>query len=234
MLNVEGFDHVWIKTLVLVSVHLLAPRMSHWLKNKDLFFNAFGGGMAMSYVFIHLLPEIGEGKEHLGIYTFIISLLGFALFSFMNQLLKRHENARLAEKHTYRLSLVEMWLYSFILIIGLPRDFGQSHVHIMLMTFAAVLHVIHSDYELNMEYTIPFKLNGRYVLASAPVLGLLVRWFLIAQTDILVHAITSVLAGSMIYSVAQKDLPTKNPFAILWFLLGILSYTGLLLLIEAQ
>lgn len=232
MFNSIAFDHVWIKTLVLILVHLAAPRMSSWLAKKENNINSFGGGMAISYVFIHLLPEIGEGKEHLGIFTFIITLAGFTLFSFLSQLIKQRESQHKAAKKKYGLSLLGMWFYSFILIVGLPFDYSQSHAHIMLMTFAAMLHVIHSDYELESEHAVLFKKKGRFILATAPIIGLLVRWFLLDDSDLIVHAITSILAGAMIYSIARKDVPTGNRYTIIWFVLGILTYTGLLLVIE--
>ena len=82
-------DHVWIKALVLVAIHLAAPLMRPWLKNKERVINAFGGGLAISYVFLHLLPEVAEGKEHLGMYSFFIVLCGFVFFYLANVLAKR-------------------------------------------------------------------------------------------------------------------------------------------------
>ena len=225
-------DHVWIKALVLVAIHLAAPLMRPWLKNKERVINAFGGGLAISYVFLHLLPEVAEGKEHLGMYSFFIVLCGFVFFYLANVLAKRsNKNVHKTTQH-YRVSLGSYWLYSFILVIGLPRDFSESHLHIMLMTFAAVLHIIHEDFELAETHHRFFDKTGRYILATAPIVGIFVRWYILPESDYLVHAITSLLAGSLLFNVARNELETPSRASLMWFFTGIITYSGLLYIIQ--
>ncbi len=227
-----SFDHVWMKAAVLMLVHLFAPAMRPWLQNKQAVINAFGGGMAISYVFIHLLPEIGEGKEHLGFFTFIIVLVGYLLFYLINAKGENnHAVPSVKTKTTYNINIAQYWVYSFILIVGLPKDFSQSHMHIMLMTFAASLHIIHADYEIGEENPILFKKSGHYILATAPLAGIFARWFLMPDSDLIVHSLTSILAGALIYSMAKQDQNHVSNKVMVWFFAGILVYTGLLLLI---
>lgn len=225
-------DFVWIKAAILISIHLLAPAMRKWLVNKEQFINAFGGGMALSYVFVHLMPEISEGKEHMGIFTFLIVLVGYVGFYLLNLMARKKANVQVEKNQQYSVNLTGFWLYSFILIVGLPKDFSESHLHVLLMTFAAMLHVIHSDYEIGAEHHRLFDKKGHYILATAPLIGLMVRWFLLPESDILIHAITSILAGILIYSVARKEIQDAKRTTIFYFVLGIITYTGLLMVIE--
>ncbi|MGX6449675.1 hypothetical protein ACVU7I_16680, partial [Patulibacter sp. S7RM1-6] len=53
-------------TVALVVVHLLAPRLRALPGIPERRFGSFAGGIAVAYVFLHLLPELVEGNEALG------------------------------------------------------------------------------------------------------------------------------------------------------------------------
>ena len=224
------FDQVWIKALFILLIHLSATKAKHWLAPRERLINAFGGGMALSYVFLHLMPEIAEGKEHLGQYTFFVVLLGYLIYYLIN--LNKRRNPNRAEVQEYRANLAGVWLYSFIFIVGLPDDYQQKPIHIFLMTIAIGMHLVHEDFELASKHENFFTNRGRYLLALAPILGLAARWFFLPDSDLFGHIVTSILAGSIIYSVARKEIPNPSRTSLLWFLAGIITYAGLLVLIE--
>lgn len=224
------FDQVWIKALFIALIHLTATKYKAWLANRERLINAFGGGMALSYVFLHLMPEIAEGQKHLVQFTFFVVLLGYLIYYLIN--LNKRRNPNRAEVQEYRINLAGVWLYSFIFIIGLPDDYENSTIHVMLMTLAVGMHLMDEDFELASAHETFFAKRGRYLLALAPVLGVVTRWFFIPESDIFGHVITSVLAGSIIYSVARKEIPSPSKNTLLWFLGGIITYSGLLVLIE--
>ncbi len=52
-----------VVTVVLVGLHLLAARIRELPGVPDTALGSFGGGLAVAYVFLHLLPELAEGNE---------------------------------------------------------------------------------------------------------------------------------------------------------------------------
>ena len=222
-------DQVWIKAFVLVLVHLgvgvYHPLMSR-ISDK---INPLCSGMVLSYVFVYLMPEIGEGEDKLGLFAFIIVLGGYVLYYFLHT---HFGKAPGRETISYNMKLLGVWCYSFIIVIGMPETFSQSSMHLALMTLAIALHLVHMDYELSIEYQEQFNRMGRYVLATAPVLGLFVRWFMLPDSEMLAHLLTSILAGSIIYNAMKRELPTQNRSSLAWFLGGVIIYTGLLVLVH--
>jgi zinc transporter ZupT len=90
---------------VLVALHLLAPRIRRLPLVPEQVTASFAGGIAVSYVFLHLLPELADGNERigellddtgtrtplLGLEIFVVALLGFLVFYGLERLAERHQ-----------------------------------------------------------------------------------------------------------------------------------------------
>ena len=55
-----------VATLVLAGLHLAAPRIRKLPFVPERATGSFAGGLAVAYVFLHLLPEIAAGNEAIG------------------------------------------------------------------------------------------------------------------------------------------------------------------------
>jgi len=51
---------------LLAGLHLAAPRIRKLPLIPESATGSFAGGLAVAYVFLHLLPEIAEGNEAVG------------------------------------------------------------------------------------------------------------------------------------------------------------------------
>lgn len=222
-------DNVWVKVSYLSLVHLLATVLRPHLARKERLINAFGAGMALSYVFIHLLSEISKGGHYLGVFTFIIVLVGYVVFYYVKVHIEYAKKGDGTRAFTSQIS--SAWLYSFILVLGVPR-MELSTIHIALMAAAIGMHLIHQDYLIGMEHPHKFDKYGKYLLASAPFLGLLVRLYVLPESEIVFHAVTSFLAGAIIFSAVKEELPHPSSKSLKWFLLGIFLYSGMMILLE--
>ena len=223
-------EYIWIKVLLLVVIHLSATIIRPMLSSKERLVNSFGAGMAIAYVFIHLLPEISKGEKHLGMYSFLVVLVGYVVYYFFN--LKAQQVSDSHSHGHYGAQILGGWLYSFIIVLGMPDAFQLSHLHVVLMAVAIGSHIVHSDYHLGITFQSKFDKHGKYVLATAPIAGLVTRWLLHPQSDVLIHVIMSLLAGSLIYTVARDELPNPTRYTLMWFVIGIATYTALLMIIE--
>ncbi|MEX5262297.1 hypothetical protein [Kocuria sp. CPCC 205263] len=57
---------VWVAaglTVVLAGLHLAAPHIRKLPFVPERYMGSFAGGLAVAYVFLHLLPEIAAGIE---------------------------------------------------------------------------------------------------------------------------------------------------------------------------
>ena len=83
-----------VAAVVLAGLHLAAPHIRRLPLVPERATGSFAGGLAVAYVFLHLLPEIAEGNEAIGealsdvvqptplvdLGIFLVALAGFAAF----------------------------------------------------------------------------------------------------------------------------------------------------------
>jgi hypothetical protein len=89
--------------LALAALHLAAPRVRKLPLVPERATGSFAGGLAVAYVFLHLLPEIAEGNEAIGevlsdvvrptplldLAIFLVALVGFTAFYGLERLADR-------------------------------------------------------------------------------------------------------------------------------------------------
>ena len=83
-----------VLVLVLAGLHVAAPHVRRLPLVPERATASFAGGLAVAYVFLHLLPEVAEGNEAVGealsdvleatplldLGIFVVALTGFAIF----------------------------------------------------------------------------------------------------------------------------------------------------------
>ena len=101
---------VWgalLLAVVLAALHLLAPRIRKLPFVPETATGSFAGGLAVAYVFLHLLPELTEGNQAIGealgdvveptplldLAIFAVALAGFTLFYGLERLADAHGDA---------------------------------------------------------------------------------------------------------------------------------------------
>ncbi len=95
-------------TVVLVGLHLAAPAIRRLPLVPEAATASFAGGLAVAYVFLHLLPEIAEGNQAIGealadvlrptplfdLGIFLVALAGFTAFFGLERLADRRSTSR--------------------------------------------------------------------------------------------------------------------------------------------
>ncbi|TFV56650.1 hypothetical protein E4P41_15435 [Geodermatophilus sp. DF01-2] len=96
-----------VATVLLAALHLAAPHIRKLPLVPERATASFAGGLAVAYVFLHLLPEIAEGNEAVGevlsdvveptplvdLGIFLVALAGFAAFYGLQRLADRRAPA---------------------------------------------------------------------------------------------------------------------------------------------
>jgi hypothetical protein len=94
-------------TLLLAALHVAAPRVRALPGVPEAAMGSFAGGLAVTYVFLHLLPELAEGNEAIGealsdvlrptplldLGVFLVALVGFTAFYGLERLADRRPPA---------------------------------------------------------------------------------------------------------------------------------------------
>lgn len=226
----------------LAVVHLLAGRVHSIGVLPGRIWLSAGGGAAVAYVFVHLLPELGRGHRIVGEPTmiggilerhiYLVALAGFVLFYGLEHLARRGAPREAAT--------VDMWVFwvhvgsfgAYNALIGyllVHRD-ERGPVALVLFAGAMGLHFLVTDHGLREHFQERYHDVGRWLLSVA----ILVGWALgqvIPVTETQLHVLFALLAGGIVLNIIKEELPEHCASRFAPFLAGVAGYTLLLLII---
>ncbi len=220
--------------IVFSAVHLIGNRS---LKLDFLFHGRFlsaGGGIAISYVFIDLLPKLAKSDilvtENLsGVFPFlerhvyIMALVGFLVFFTVDK-----SKSILKEKEEYLLSILSYAFFNFLVGYAVVDKDDPEVQPLFLFTFAMALHYFVNDYSLSVAFGDNYTMKTKWFL----VLSLFLGWtcglfFVLSATAIAL--VSAFIAGGVIMNVTRHELPEENPHSLGSFLISSALYTIILL-----
>ena len=205
------------------------PR-SRWL--------SFSGGVSVSYVFLHLLPELGEAQERLaahGVLTFLethaylLALAGLSVFYGLERLTAL--DAKGPDEHSppvFWLHISSFALYNALIGYLLLHREETGVVALALYGAAMGLHFIVNDFGLRERFGRAYHQRGRWLL----VLAILAGWAAGVAVDVgdaAVAALLAVLAGSVVLNVLKEELPENRESRFSAFIAGAAFYAVVLL-----
>lgn len=240
-------------TAALVALHLLAPVLRRLPQLPEAATASVAGGIAVAYVFLHLLPELVEGQTDVGelledvveptplleLGVFAVALAGFMLFYGLERLADRRA-PRSQEGGSsdgggglYALHLASFAVYNGLITYGLALRVRVGLAFAVLFAVAMALHFVLTDRGLQEHYGRRFTRTGRFVLAGALVAGWALSAAFAPTSTVVVTLLTALLAGSVLLNVFKEELPSAARSRFAWFLAGTAAYGGLLAVITA-
>ncbi|WP_116051130.1 hypothetical protein [Amycolatopsis palatopharyngis] len=231
-------------TLVLAGLHLAAPHIRALPGIPERATGSFAGGLAVAYVFLHLLPEIAAGNEAIGelledtvvptplfdLAIFAVALTGFVVFYGLERLAKHTRGRGAAEQGAwmYRLHLASFLGYNVLITYTMALRVRTGVAFAVLFAVAMGLHFVLNDRSLRTHYPRRFTAGGRYSLAGALLLGWALSAILAPTSTVLVSVLTALLGGAILLNVIKEEVPSERSSSFGWFLTGLGSYAVLL------
>lgn len=236
--------------VTLAALHLAAPRIRALPFVPERYMGSFAGGLAVAYVFLHLLPELAAGNEAVGealsdvvepsplleLAIFLVALAGFTVFYGLERLADRHgESANgTGSASVYWLHLSSFMGYNALITYTMILRVRTGLLFAILFTIAMGLHFLLTDRGLAEHYPRRFRSTGRILLAAS----LLVGWTLAAVaapvSTIAVALLTALLGGSVLLNVFKEEIPSSRTSSFGWFTAGLVLYSALLAAITAM
>lgn len=229
--------------VALAVLHLAAPHIRGLPGVPERATGSFAGGLAVAYVFLHLLPEIASGNQAVGealsdvvqptplleLAIFLVALVGFTVFFGLERLATRR-TAGDGEPPVavYRLHLASFFLYNGLITYTMALRLRTGIAFALLFTVAMGLHFVLTDRGLEERYPRRFAAGGRYALAAALLTGWALSAVLAPTSSVVVALLTALLGGSVLLNVFKEELPSGGRSSFGWFLAGLLLYAALL------
>jgi zinc transporter ZupT len=227
-------------------IHLLIGRLtflhaiprSRWL--------SAAGGVAVAYVFLHVLPELAASQRtvraHLagadalsGRHVYLIALLGLAVFYGLERLIRRARRAGATEdalpRGLFWLHLTSFAVYNVILSYLLLHREDATPAGLLLYFVAIALHLVTTDFGLREDAPAGYDRVARWVLSAAVLAG----WGLgvaIAVAEPALAMLFAFLAGGVVLNVLKEELPEERESRFGAFALGAVGYALVLLVAE--
>ena len=192
------------------------PR-SRWL--------SFAGGVAVTYVFLQLLPELTRAQqkmtEHHGSGTwlrehllFLVSLAGAAAIFGIERAAKRTKQMRKERGAKERSAAWVFWLHAvlmsvyvaFIAYLLLDRE---RPAEVAVLGLVMALHFSGIAVALAEDYGSLYSTRGSWVLAAAVLAGAACS-YVGTLPERVHHLVLSGLAGAVIFSVIKEEIPPEQ------------------------
>lgn len=237
-------------SLLLAALHVAAPRIRRLPLVPERVTGSFAGGLAVAYVFLHLLPELAEGNEAIGealsdvleptplldLGIFLVALAGFAAFYGLERLARsRAATAGGAREPAgvYWLHLGSFMIYNALITYTMALRLRTGVAFAVLFALAMGLHFVLTDRSLEEHYPRRFPRSGRALLAAALLLGWGLDALFAPTSTVVVALLTALLGGSILLNVFKEELPSTGRSSYGWFLTGLAFYAALLTAVTA-
>ncbi len=228
-------------TLVLAAVHFFIPWIYSTRQSPSKVFNSFAGGVAVAYVFLHMLPELVEQNAPMGellkhfhwlspfveLAIFVTALVGFLLYYGVEITAERAKQPN--QTLVYQLHLGMFLIYNFLITYTMALRVETGVFFTILFTIAMLLHFFLIDKKFNRLYPNRFSHTGRFFLVA----GLLLGWVFSVIFDpvnvLVVALMTAFLSGSVLLNIFREELPSANKASFSGFVVGALFIAVILL-----
>jgi hypothetical protein len=228
---------------VFCAIHIWAGRLRFLDRTPRSIWLSAAGGISVAYVFLHLLPELGEHQDQLQANAstgalgrlqeavYLVALGGLVAFYGLERLVVRsrqrahHLGRQAASDAIFALHIGAFALYN--MVIGYLLVHGERD-NLWTYALAMGLHFLVNDRGLRAHHPQRYDHIGRWLLAGAVFAG----WWLGARVEVsapVVSLLVALLAGGVMLNVLKEELPEERESRFAAFLAGAAAYGALLL-----
>ncbi|PZD97373.1 hypothetical protein DNH61_03230 [Paenibacillus sambharensis] len=227
--------------LVLALIHILGKiRLVSSMMSKSWVLS-LSGGIAVSYVFIHILPELSHHEavlkrssvhwlEFVEKDAYLAGMTGLVLYYGLQRFVRgsRKGSPNYREARIFWIHTGSFAVYNGLIGYLLVDRFQSGDLMNLLLYFAAMgMHFLVNDHALHEHHRDKYNKYGRWLLA----LSVLIGWGCGIAFDIPDYALSllfAFLSGAILVNVMKEELPHQKQSSVWAFFLGALVYTVLL------
>lgn len=238
----------WLSLLFVmgfVVIHLFSKNMNFLKSVPRSRFLSIAGGISVAYVFLHLLPELGEfqeevheefggpGEGFLSNHIYLAAMAGLVLFYGLEQMVKSSKR-RASEGKSFSgvfwIHIGSFAMYNGIIGYLMMREEYEGVAGMTLFFIALGVHFITNDKGLREAHKGEYDRYGRWLLAAAILAGWGIG--LIAEVhELIIAFLMALIAGGVILNVLKEELPEERESSLGAFIIGLSLYSALLLFV---
>lgn len=228
------------------AIHLLAGTLSVLHRVPRNRWLSFAGGIAVAYIFLHVLPELSAHQttfaELLGLdpvaaesLVYGIALLGLAVFYGVERMAKTSRERSRMRGEGDRLQNGPLWIHvASFSVINLLIGYLLLHREetgawsLGLYFVAMALHFLTSDFGMRQDHPQAYDRTGRWIIAAAVFGGWLLGVF-VELHEVAIGLVFAFVAGGVVLNVLKEELPEERKSRFLPFFGGTALYAVLVI-----
>ncbi len=219
---------------ILALTQFFGPNIRAFLRPHAAQAQSFGGGVAIGYIFLTLLPEIDIAHEWLGEHIHLVTLMSFLVFYIIELLLLAHiRETRIGAKlhghvatpttRAFWFHLSILWVYIWMIVFAMPDEKADNLFFAVFGSLTIALHLVYKDFVLRSHHDQRYQTSGRYLLAIAPLAGLIAHR-LFEPSEVVLDVFVAILAGVILQGVFREELPTVDGVKLPWLIAGAATF----------
>ena len=218
-MSLDAMSEQWqilVVALILGAAHLIAPRA--YAARKDPARQvAFGGGLSLAYVFLHLIPSLDAFQAVVGQRIYFVALLGFVAVYALDVRFQPPREHHPTKYHAY---LGVFFLYNGLLVFTLALNLPSTPILTLVFALSLALDVFNTDLEMQADYGSRFVKSGRWVLLAGVAIGYALS-LIRHPNPLVVDILTAGLAGFLMFHTFDGLLPASRNKNFRAFVAGI-------------
>ncbi|PSL47025.1 uncharacterized protein DUF3270 [Salsuginibacillus halophilus] len=232
----------FITGLVFIIIHLLTNHLMPASRLQRLRWLSFSAGIAVSYVFVYVLPSLheeqadfGEQREEFVMESelYFIGLLGLLVFYGVQKLadhISRDEEGVKLEGPFFWIQIAFFTVYNMLIsYIVIAAD--VEGVQAAFYSIAIGTHFIAVAHDLWREDARRYNRLGRFIMAGGIVVGWLSGMF-IELSSFMLSIIFAFISGAMILNVLKVELPSEEDAHFPTFAMAAVGYTAIVMALK--
>lgn len=219
-------------SLLLASILSISDYVTEQIFSKRVMnskkFVSFAAGAAIAYIILHSFPDIASYASIDGNEIFIYALLGFVSLNLIEQFLYKSVGKLkdISEYHK-RIHVAYFFLYNFIIgaVLVVFASTGLKQTLIFFIPF--LLYIIAET--LPQEFAFK-KTSSKIFYSLAPLFGTIIAMASLSFINSIFTRLMAFVTGTLLYIVIRESLPSDQAERPLYFIVGVLFYTLVLLM----
>lgn len=195
----------------------------HFTRRKGLFKErlvSFAAGLSVSYIFLHLFPQIYLTAHEVPRLIFLAMLAGFVAYHAIEKLIYQYAPRDEVINDIELEHSVTLFFYHFAIGIVFLSLMRQTVLDGILFFIPVSLHVIINALPHAHRFQ---RMSVKAFFSSAPLLGVILA-LMVPIPPIIYALLFGIVAGLLLFVEAREVVPRRRAESIVWFLIGVVGY----------